>query len=82
MAERTGAEATRAAAADMREALERLIAARGAQFTTLRGFVVVYLVSPVDVRPAIVCITCGMASFNRNDVKEKYCGHCHRFHEG
>jgi ribosomal protein S27AE len=30
---------------------------------------------------AITCLTCGRTSFNSNDVENKYCGHCHVFHE-
>ena len=26
-----------------------------------------------------VCPTCGMRSFNPNDIEHKYCGHCHQF---
>jgi len=30
---------------------------------------------------AIKCLKCGMTSYNPNDVKHKYCGNCHEFHE-
>lgn len=30
---------------------------------------------------SITCLICGRTSFNRNDVKNKYCGHCKHFHE-
>jgi len=30
---------------------------------------------------SITCHTCGMTSFNQNDVKNRYCGKCHKFHE-
>jgi uncharacterized OB-fold protein len=29
----------------------------------------------------ITCLTCGRTSFNPTDVEQKYCGHCHVFHE-
>ncbi|MDB6022975.1 MAG: hypothetical protein JWQ04_2832 [Pedosphaera sp.] len=29
---------------------------------------------------SIGCKTCGRVSFNLNDVREKYCGFCHKFH--
>lgn len=29
----------------------------------------------------ITCPQCGMTSYNLNDIKEKYCGHCHQWHE-
>jgi ribosomal protein L37E len=33
-----------------------------------------------DGQESITCGTCGMESFNTNDVREHYCGHCHVFH--
>jgi hypothetical protein len=30
--------------------------------------------------PSITCPQCGWISYNFNDIKEKYCGHCHLFH--
>ncbi len=35
----------------------------------------------VDWDKAILCFTCGHISHNPNDVAQKYCGHCHKFHE-
>ena len=29
----------------------------------------------------IQCLDCGMISYNPNDVRERYCGNCHEFHE-
>jgi predicted RNA-binding Zn-ribbon protein involved in translation (DUF1610 family) len=29
---------------------------------------------------SITCLVCGFVSHNRNDVREVYCGNCHRFH--
>lgn len=31
--------------------------------------------------PAIQCLRCGRISYNPNDIREKYCGFCHRFHD-
>jgi len=28
----------------------------------------------------IKCLVCGMTSWNRNDVKNEYCGNCHQYH--
>lgn len=28
----------------------------------------------------IECLTCNRKSFNPNDIREQYCGHCHKFH--
>jgi len=30
---------------------------------------------------AITCHRCGRTSFNANDVAQRYCGHCHMFHD-
>jgi hypothetical protein len=30
--------------------------------------------------PAIYCKCCGMISYNPNDIRQAYCGHCHCFH--
>src|SRR5262252_10100012 len=27
----------------------------------------------------ITCYLCGMTSYNRDDIREHYCGHCHLF---
>jgi hypothetical protein len=29
----------------------------------------------------IQCLFCGLVSHNPNDVKERYCGKCHKFHQ-
>jgi ribosomal protein L37E len=29
----------------------------------------------------IKCHRCGRTSYNRNDVAQRYCGFCHRFHD-
>jgi hypothetical protein len=31
---------------------------------------------------SITCIACRMTSNNPNDVENRYCGNCHKFHEG
>ena len=31
--------------------------------------------------PSITCPQCGRTSYNRNDIEQKYCGACHRFHD-
>jgi hypothetical protein len=30
---------------------------------------------------AITCATCRLTSLNPNDVRNRYCGHCHVFHD-
>jgi hypothetical protein len=30
---------------------------------------------------AIFCRMCGNASHNQNDIENRYCGHCHLFHD-
>lgn len=34
-----------------------------------------------DPRPWIECPKCGKRSYNPNDIKHRYCGNCHEFHE-
>lgn len=29
----------------------------------------------------ITCLTCLRTSYNQNDIKNLYCGHCHKFHD-
>jgi len=29
---------------------------------------------------SITCPRCGMTSYNLNDIKQRYCGNCHRYH--
>lgn len=31
--------------------------------------------------PSIACPQCGKVSFNPNDVRERYCGNCSRYHD-
>ena len=30
-----------------------------------------------EPQPSITCPRCGRTSYNPNDVREGYCGHCH-----
>lgn len=32
--------------------------------------------------PSITCPRCGRTTYNPNDIRERYCGHCHAWHEG
>jgi ribosomal protein L37E len=34
----------------------------------------------IDKADSILCLCCGLTSFNPNDVEHKYCGFCHEFH--
>ena len=34
-----------------------------------------------DLPDSITCPQCGKTSHNPNDVRERYCGFCHQFHE-
>ncbi len=29
----------------------------------------------------IKCLLCGLVSYNLNDIRQRYCGQCHRFHD-
>ena len=40
-----------------------------------------YMILEVYGVPTITCIECGMTSANINDVEQRYCGRCHKFHE-
>ncbi len=31
--------------------------------------------------PGIKCLACGRISYNPYDIAERYCGHCHTFHD-
>jgi hypothetical protein len=33
-----------------------------------------------DDGESITCSDCGLTSYNRHDVVERYCGKCHKFH--
>ena len=35
----------------------------------------------VEKGKAIKCLVCNLTSWNKNDVKEKYCGGCHQYHK-
>lgn len=39
------------------------------------------MIKTVDGQKGIQCLLCGLTSFNYNDITNKYCGHCHIFHE-
>lgn len=30
---------------------------------------------------SITCLTCRTLSFNPNDIRNRYCGFCHKYHE-
>lgn len=35
----------------------------------------------ISGEPGIHCLRCARVSWNPNDVRQRYCGHCHEFHE-
>ena len=35
------------------------------------------MTEPISIR----CLLCGLISYHPRDVSERYCGHCHIFHE-
>ena len=35
--------------------------------------------SRIWFRPVFVCPECSTTSFNPNDIRENYCGRCHKF---
>lgn len=36
---------------------------------------------PMSDEPYIKCKVCDLTSYNPNDIREKFCGRCHKFHE-
>lgn len=34
-----------------------------------------------DELPSITCPKCGFRSHNINDIRQRYCGNCHAFHD-
>jgi hypothetical protein len=40
-----------------------------------------FLTNPVTRQEGIRCMTCGLVSWNPEDVAERYCGNCKVFHE-
>jgi len=42
------------------------------------GYVITYTAGEPT---SITCCQCGLQSYNSNDVKHVYCGHCHLFHD-
>lgn len=34
-----------------------------------------------SIESSIICLCCGVRSFNPNDIENKYCGYCHQYHE-
>lgn len=43
--------------------------------------VVVSADGQVSFPKSITCPSCGMTSHNPNDIEQKYCGNCHKFHD-
>lgn len=39
-----------------------------------------YIVSRNHLPPSIICLCCGMRSFNSNDIAFRYCVVCHAYH--
>jgi len=40
-----------------------------------------YELGDKDGSPFIRCLVCRTKSYNRGDIDQRYCGHCHEFHE-
>lgn len=39
-----------------------------------------FFISVLEGQKSITCLCCGRASYNPNDIEQKYCGFCHEFH--
>lgn len=46
----------------------------------LEPSIVGYTISLGEHGACITCHVCGKTSWNRNDVEQRYCGHCHVVH--
>lgn len=66
-------KAARAGHAWLVARVRRLVAKGGARRT--------YVIAQFAGHATITCLACGYTSHNPNDVRERYCGHCHWFHE-
>lgn len=40
-----------------------------------------YVISDGPEGESILCLQCGMRSYNKGDIEYRYCGHCNAFHE-
>lgn len=40
-----------------------------------------YLLTTRDGYDTITCLACGRTSANKHDIEQRYCGHCHVFHD-
>jgi len=42
---------------------------------------VTYEILTINDQQVIKCLVCGWSSYNTNDIKHLYCGHCHQWHD-
>jgi protein-arginine kinase activator protein McsA len=42
---------------------------------------VIHLLKKGAMADKITCPQCGMTSYNPNDIRYRYCGNCHQFHD-
>lgn len=45
------------------------------------GIAKTYVLETIVHQPSICCRLCGQRSFNENDILNRYCAYCRRFHE-
>lgn len=41
----------------------------------------VFMEHPQTKQQGIKCLTCNLTSYNTNDIRYRYCGYCHVFHD-
>jgi hypothetical protein len=56
---------------------DAMIANGRLEVTASRG----YAIRTERGETSITCLACGFTSRHPNDVEQRYCGHCHTFHE-
>lgn len=59
---------------------ERLLAAWDRRSALTRGGCSTYALGVPGLGHRILCLCCGMASGNPNDIQALYCGFCHAYH--
>ncbi len=62
----------------LRDAVQQLLAA-GYNFERISLMVLDAAQRPVDPQRSITCPFCFFVSYNANDIRDRYCGHCHRY---
>ncbi len=46
-----------------------------------RGYVIADITVTDGRLRSITCLVCGSTSFHGDDIRQRYCGYCHAFHD-